>query len=259
MGIFSYLYPWGIVFQGVALVHFLRRRPDTLWLWMILGLGPPGALIYIAIEVLPDFSLLRQSFDSFGRKKRIRLLEALITQNPSPGNYEELGDLCLDEKNFVKARDCYDKVLTRPGDHVDAHYRRALAELQLDDAPAARQDLEHVIAQQPKYDSHRAMALLAHVCARTGDVERAGALFARATEASTLPETYYNYASFLASQGRTDEARDWAQRIVAHRDSMPLYLRRRERPWFRKAKGLLKRLPKGGPRPKAEGPSTGAG
>jgi len=71
------------------------------------------------------------------------------------------------------------------------------------------------------------------------------------TESSTLPETYLNYASFLASQGRTDEARTWAQRIIALRDSMPMYLRRRERPWFRKAKSLLKKLPKTGPRPAA--------
>jgi hypothetical protein len=110
-----------------------------------------------------------------------------------------------------------------------------------------------VIAREPRYDSHRAMALLAHSYAQTGDTGRADALFAQVTEASTLPETYYNYASFLASQGRIDEARGWAQRIVARRDSMPLYLRRRERPWFNKAKALLKRLPKQpkGPRPEA--------
>lgn len=90
------------------------------------------------------------------------------------------------------------------------------------------------------------MALLAQACAQTGDAAQASELFARATESSTLPETYYNYASFLAAQGKVDEARTWAQRIVAHRDAMPLYVRRRERPWFRKAKALLKRLPKQG-------------
>jgi hypothetical protein len=194
--------------------------------------------------VLPDLSLLRQSFDSYGRKKRIRYLEALVLENPAPGNYEELADLYLDEQNFSRARECYDKVLARPGDHLDARYRRAIAALQLSDAAAARQDLEQVIAREPRYDSHRALALLAHACAQTGDVAQADALFARVTESSTLPETYYNYASFLASQGRADEARGWAQRIVTRRDSLPLYLRRRERPWFRKAKALLKKLPK---------------
>lgn len=248
---FGFFYPWGGILQVLALVHFIRRRPDNFWLLVIFLGGPPGALIYLAIEALPDLSLLRQSFDSYGRKKRIRHLEALVLENPAPGNYEELADLYLDEHKFSRARECYDKVLARPGDHLDARYRRAIAALHLNAAAAARDDLEQVIAREPRYDSHRAMALLAHSYAQTGDTARADALFAQVTEASTLPETYYNYASFLASQGRTDEARSWAQRIVTRRDSMPLYLRRRERPWFKKAKALLKRLPNSGLRPQA--------
>jgi hypothetical protein len=60
---------------------------------------------------------------------------------------------------------------------------------------------------------------------------------------STLSETYLNYAQFLASQGRTGEAREWAQRVLQKKPTMPSYLRRRERPWFRKASALLKKLP----------------
>lgn len=244
MGFFGFLFPWGVILQALALVHFIRRRPDNIWMWVIIFLGPLGALVYIAMEVVPDLSLLRQSFDSYGRKKRIRHLEALVLENPAPGNYEELADLYLDEHKFSRARECYDKVLARPGDYLDARYRRAIAALHLNDAASARDDLEQVIAREPRYDSHRALALLAHASAQTGDTGRADALFAQATEASTLPETYYNYASFLASQDRTDEARSWVQRIMTRRDSMPMYLRRRERPWFKKAKALLKRLPK---------------
>ncbi len=65
-------------------------------------------------------------------------------------------------------------------------------------------------------------------------------LFQQATAISTLSETYYNYASFLAAQGRQSDARIWAQRILDKKPTMPAYLRRRERPWFRKAKALLK-------------------
>jgi len=257
MGLLSFFYPWGIILQLFAVVHFIRRRPDNSWLFVIFFFGPPGALVYIFVEVVPDLSLLRHSYDSFGRRKRIRLLEALVRENPSPGNYEELAECYLDEKKFAKARESYDKVLARPGDYLDAHYRRAIAAIQLGDVAAARKDLEYVVGREARYDSHRAMALLAHACAQTGDAAQAAVLFARVVEVSTLPETYYNYASFLASQGNADEARTWAQRLVALRDSMPLYVRRRERPWFRKAKALLKRLPKAGPRAQAAGPGTG--
>jgi hypothetical protein len=60
---------------------------------------------------------------------------------------------------------------------------------------------------------------------------------------SSLSETYVNYSAFLAAQGRNVEARDIAQRVLARKPAMPAYQKRRERPWFRKAAQILKRLP----------------
>ena len=65
------LNPWGLLLQGLAILHFIRRRPDFYWLWIIIFLGPLGALVYIAIEVVPDVGLLRQSFGVFPRRKRM--------------------------------------------------------------------------------------------------------------------------------------------------------------------------------------------
>ena len=243
MGFFSLFYPWGIVLQALAIVHFIRRRPDTIWLWVIIFLGPLGALVYIAMEVLPDLGLLRQSFDAFGRRKRIAQLEAIVQENPAVGNFEELAELHLDEGNYAKARACYDRAITPRDEQPDPLYRRGIAEIHLGDFEAAVKDLEAVTERDPKYDLHRAPALLAHAYANTNQPGKAEALFKRVTEISTLSETYYNYATFLASQNRTAEARDWAQRILAKKPTMPRYLQRRERPWFRKAQALLKRLP----------------
>jgi hypothetical protein len=240
---FSLLFPWGILLQAVALVHFVRRRPDTFWLWIIVFLGPLGALVYIAIEVVPDLGLLRQSFDAFGRRKRITQLEAIVQENPAVGNLEELADLYLDEGNYAKARAYYDKAISTRNDQIDPVYRRGVAEIHLGDFEPAVKDLELVTDREPKYDLHRAAALLAHAYANTNQPAKADALFRQVTEISTLSETYFNYASFLAAQNRTAEARQWAQKILAKKPTMPRYLQRRERPWFRRANALLKRLP----------------
>jgi hypothetical protein len=244
MGFFSLLFPWGVILQGLAIVHFIRRRPDNIWLYVIIFLGPLGALAYIGMEVVPDLGLLRQSFDAFGRRKRIKHLEALVMENPSPGNYEELGDLYLEEEKFARARDCYDKALVRPSDHPDPLYRRGIAAIHLGDFPAAVRDLEAVTTRDGRYDSHRALGLLAHAYANAGEPDKAAMLFEQATNSSTLTETYFHYASFLASQGRPADAREWAERIMARKTTMPRYLQRRERPWFHKTAALLKRLPK---------------
>jgi hypothetical protein len=236
-------YPYGFLLQAIAILHFVRRRPDTYWLFIILMGGALGALVYIAVEVVPDAGLLRGAFQVFPRRKRIKELEAAILDNPSVGNYEELGDLYLDDQQFTRARECFDRVLSR-GDSIDPLYRRALSEMALDDFTAAAVDLEQVTARDPKYDYQRAAGLRAHALAKIGQREQADALFAEVMLTSTLSETQYNYACFLAAEGRAAEARSWTERILRKKATMPEYIRRRERPWFRRARALIKRLPR---------------
>jgi len=234
MGLSGLFYPWGFILQALAILHFVRRRPETYWLWIILIGGALGAFVYIVAEVVPDASLLRSAYDGMGRRRRIRDLEAAVLDNPSVGNLEELADQYLDDGRFARARELYDKVIASGrANSLDPYYRRGLAEIQLEDFPAALADLDKVVSQDRKYDFHRAIGLLAHAHARAGDPDTADALFRDATAISTLSETYYNYATFLAGRQRTAEARQWAERILAKKPTMPRYLRRRERRWFR--------------------------
>jgi hypothetical protein len=244
MGFLSHLlYPWGLLLQGFAIVHFIRRRPDTYWIFIILFLGPLGALIYIFAEALPDFGLLRQSFKVFPRRKRIGELETAVRDNPSAGNYEELGDLYMDDGRLQSARAAFNQAIAARADTLDPFYRRGVCAVQLGDAAAALPDLERVVGKDPDYDFHRAAGLLAHAYAQTGQKENAEALFRRTTMISTSSETYLNFAAMLASEGRNAEAREWAQKVLDKKPTMPTYLRRRERPWFRSANEMLKRLP----------------
>jgi hypothetical protein len=244
MGFGGLFYPWGVILQAAAVIHFVRRRPDTFWIWIILIGGGLGALVYIVAEVLPDATLLRGSVHTFSRRRRIRELEATILENTAVGNFEELADLYLDAGKFERARQLYDTVISKGADSLDPFYRRGLAALAMGDAPAALADLERVVSSDPKYDFYRAIGVLAQVHSLAGQPERAETLFKNATAISTLSETYYHYAVFLEGLQRTSEAREWAQRILAKKPTMPRYLRRRERPWFRKAEALIRRLPR---------------
>jgi hypothetical protein len=244
MGFLSYLlYPWGFLLQGLAIVHFIRRRPDTYWIFIILFLGPLGAIIYLAVEALPDIGLVGQSFKVFPRRKRIRELEVAIRDNPSAGNFEELGDLYMDDGRIAPAREAFDRAIAARADTPDPFYRRGVCAIQMGDFAAAVPDLERVVSKESDYDFQRAAGLLAHAYAQTGQKERAESLFRQVTVTSTLSETYLNFAALLASEGHDAEVREWAQKVLDKKPTMPSYLRRRERPWFRRANEMLKRLP----------------
>lgn len=233
---------WSVALQAVAIIHFIRRRPNFYWLWIIIFFSWVGALIYIAVEVIPDAGLLRDSFQMFPRRRRIHELEREILDNPSAGNYEELGLLYLDEHDYARAKDCYDKAISSRTDSVDPFYRRGIAEAELGDFAAAVPDLERAVRSDPGYDFHRAKGLLGWAYAQTGQAEKAEGMFREATRISTSSETYYHYALFLEAQGRAAEAREWAKKILDKKPTMPGYLKRRERPWFRRANAVLARV-----------------
>jgi hypothetical protein len=243
MGLLSHLYyPWGFVVQAVALLHFVRRRPESYWLYVIFFGGFLGAAVYIAVEVIPDAGLLRGTFQGFGRRSRIQQLEAAIVDNPSAGNYEELADLYFEQKQYAKAREALNHAISARADSPHAFYLRARSALALQEVTAAIPDLERVVAGDPKFDYYRAAGLLADAYAKAGRLGEAQQSFAAPIQFSTTPELLFNYASFLRLAGRPEEAREWAQKLMAKKRTLPRYMQRVERPWFRKGKILLKEL-----------------
>src|SRR6187397_1655375 len=101
---FSLFFPWGVLLQALAIVHFIRRRPDTIWLWVIIFLGPLGALVYIALEVVPDLGLLRQSCYAKAISPRSDSIDAIYRRGIAAIH---LGDFpaALQDLEYVTARD----------------------------------------------------------------------------------------------------------------------------------------------------------
>ena len=122
MGGLSFLiYPWGFVVQGIALWHFVKRRPANYWLFIIIFGGVLGAGVYMIVEVIPDLGLLRGTFQGFGRRSRIKELETQILDNPSAGNLEELAELNFEQGNYKKAREALNQAIALDPKSDTAH------------------------------------------------------------------------------------------------------------------------------------------
>jgi len=232
---------FGLGLMALAILHFIKKQPEYYWLWIIIMLGPIGALIYLATQAAPEIGD-PGTFKFLDRRARIKRLEMMIHDNPSAGNFEELGQLYLDGSRWADAKKCFDRSLSQRVDSPDPFYRRGIAEVQLADFAAARADLEQVCSRERGYDFNRALGLLAYAYARTGDTAKAESLFNEVLRTSTLTETELHYAELLAQLGRKQEAREVAERILSKRHTMPGFLKRRERPLFRQTKSLLRSL-----------------
>ena len=245
MGAFGHLfYPWGLILQGFALWHFVKRRPENYWFYIILFGGVLGAGVYMVAEVIPDLGLLRGTFQGFGKRSRIHQLETIILDNPSAGNLEELAELQFEQKNYAKAREALNQAISLRSDSPHAFYLRAKAALGLGDYAAAIPDLEYVVSRDPKFDYYRATGLLGDAYARIGNLDQAAHYLAPAAQFSTTPETLYNYANYLRLAGNKQEALEWLNKLAQKKRTLPSYMRRIERPWFGKGKSLQKELQK---------------
>lgn len=226
-----------------ALVHFIKYRSGNwIWLYVIIFLGPIGAIVYLIVEVLPELRSSQTSSKWLGHRKRIKYLEAVVLDNPSAGNYEELAELYLEQKDYSRARDSFSKAITSRTDLPDPFYGRAMCNLQLGNTAAAIPDLEKTVSIDPKHDYNRAAGLLANAYALTGRNDDAERVFKETLKTSTLSETQFYYARFLANRGRIDEARELAQQVIRKRATVSPQLRRTDRPWFSAAESLLKEM-----------------
>jgi hypothetical protein len=243
------IFAYGFILQIAAVVHWTRKRPDTFWLWIIIIGGAIGAIAYFLVEGAPDFRRLRSSLKGPARRRRIAVLRAIVIDNPAAGNYEELGELLLEEKKYAEARKAFDAALASRTDSVHPFYFRGVAAFELRDYAAAIADLRHVVGIDPKHDYSRAQSLLARACAAAGRTAEAEAAFERLIQTSTSAESLCAAAEFFIAQGRTQQARELVEAILARRVTMPSYQKRRDRLWLRKAKQLSRRLRKVTPSP----------
>lgn len=241
---FGHFLGYGVILQVIALVHFMRRRPEGYWIWIIFIGGAIGAAVYLLAEALPDIGAMRHTMGGFSRRKRIGELEAIVLENPSAGNYEELGDLLLDEKKYARAKECFDHALGSRTDSIDPFYKRGDCEFQLGDWAGAVADLQRVVAHDPKYAYTRALSLLARAFAELGRVDDANAAFGRLLQLSTSSESLAVTAEFYLEQGRLADASEIARKLIARRATMPGFQRRRDRVWLRRASAVLRQTRK---------------
>src|SRR5216684_2428878 len=240
----GHLFGYGFFFQVAAVIHWSRKRPEAFWLWIIIIGGIIGALAYFLIEGLPDFRNVQRTLRGPARRKRVHVLRALVIENPSAGNYEELGELLLAEKRYREARDAFDRALSVRTDSIDPFYRRGIAEFELREDEAAVADLRRVTAADWKYDFSRAACLLGQALARLGRTEEAMAVFDGIAQSATGAEPLVSTAQFFAGHGRPAEALEIAREIAMRDATMPHYQKRRDRLWLRQAKALERSLQK---------------
>lgn len=236
-----------LVIQVALIVHVVKTGRNQIWIWILALLSLPGAIAYIAVELLPDL------FRSRAAQRTARGLRRAVDPEQDLRRYENEVRVA----GNVASRQRYAEELVRHQryDEAIAQYREALTGLYEHDpnlmlglahaqfgkgeAAAARTTLDELIRHNPDFRSPVGHLLYARALEAEGNVPKALEEYAVLAPSYPGAEASVRYAQLLKAQGRLAEAQKVVRELLEQARIAPSHYRRAQRPWLDAAQRLL--------------------
>jgi hypothetical protein len=236
--------PWlliiSIAIQVLLIIHCIKTGRNQIWIWVLALLSFPGAIAYVAVEVLPDL------FRSRTAQRTARGVKRALDPHADLRRYESEARVT----GNVASRQRYAEALTRAGRYDEAikEHRANLnglyehdpdlmlglarAQFGKGDAPAARATLDDLIRLNPEFRSPEGHLLYAR--ALEGEGNKAKAIEEYRVVAPSFPgaEATARFVQLLVAEGARDEARRVARELLEQARIAPAHYRRAQKEWL---------------------------
>lgn len=236
--------PWLLIFsiavQVLLIVHCIKTGRNQIWIWVLALLSFPGAIAYIAVEVVPDL------FRSRTAQRTARGVKKALDPHADLRRYESEARVA----GNVASRQRYAEALTRAGRYDDAirEHRANLtglyehdpnlmlglarAQFGKGDASGARTTLDELIEQNPDFRSPEGHLLYARALQAEGNKTKA--LEEYRVVASSFPgaEATARFVQLLAAEGEREEAQKVARELLEQARIAPAHYRRAQKEWL---------------------------
>jgi hypothetical protein len=235
-----------IAIQAGLIIHVIKTGRNQIWIWVLALLSIPGAIAYIAVEILPDL------FRSQTAQRTARGFKKAMDPQANLRRYESEARVT----GNVAGRQRYAEELERHGKHDEAiaQYRSALTglyehdpnlmlgvartQLAKGDAVAARTTLDDLIRLNPDFKSPEGHLLYARALEGEGNFQKALEEYRVLAPSYPGAEAAVRYAQLLQSQGRREEAQKVARELLEQARIAPAHYRKAQKSWLDAAQRL---------------------
>jgi hypothetical protein len=235
-----------IAIQAGLIIHVIKTGRNQIWIWVLALLSIPGAIAYIAVEILPDL------FRSQTAQRTARGFKKAMDPQANLRRYESEARVT----GNVAGRQRYAEELERHGKHDEAiaQYRSALTGLYehdpnlmlgvartqfaKGDAVAARTTLDDLIRLNPDFKSPEGHLLYARALEGEGNFQKALEEYRVLAPSYPGAEAAVRYAQLLQSQGRREEAQKVARELLEQARIAPAHYRKAQKSWLDAAQRL---------------------
>jgi len=199
-----------IIVQVALIIHVVKTGRNQIWIWVLALLSLPGAIAYIAVEILPELFRsrtaqrtargLRKTMDPGADLRRYES-EARVASNVA--SRQRYAEELVRHERYDEAIGQYREALTGLYEH-DPNLMLGLAQAQFDkgDASAARATLDELIQRNPDFRSPAGHLLYARALEAEGNVPKALEEYAVLAPSYPGAEASVRYAQLLQAQGR---------------------------------------------------------
>jgi hypothetical protein len=140
-------------FWMLMIFDCVRNEPKgSSWLWLLIVMNFPGAVIYFAVRKLPYLDLpVPNFFKRWTMREALWSAEAGVTNIGKSHQYVILGNVLTEMGNFSRAVECYQEALQKEATNTHALWGCATIEMQRKNFDLARGYLKDLLDRDADY------------------------------------------------------------------------------------------------------------
>lgn len=236
-----------LVVQVLLIVHCVRTGRNTIWIWVLALLSLPGAIAYLAVEVIPDLvrsrttrSALRGVRRALDPEQQLRTYAAAAERTGDVASRQRYAGELLRQGQPERAAEVYRQALSGLYEH-DPNLMLGLAQAQFaaGRAAEARATLDELIARNPDFKSPDGHLLYARSLEDEGRLDQALGEYAVVAGYYAGAEASLRYAQLQLKLGQREAARQTLAALLDHARLAPRHYRLAQERWLTAARREL--------------------
>jgi hypothetical protein len=240
----------GIVLQIVLIIHCVRTGRNTVWIWVLALLSLPGAIAYIAVEILPSLwrtPMTGRALRGFRRaldpEQQLRNLAVAAQRSGDVANRQRYAEELVRQGRAAQAVTVYGQILTGLYEY-DPNLLLGLANAQFAAglSAAARETLDRLIRRNPNFKSPEGHLLYARALEGEGDLTKALEEYAAVAGYFAGAEATLRHALLLIKVGHLAATRQILSDLLEHARLAPGHYRHAQGEWLTAARRELAAL-----------------
>jgi hypothetical protein len=231
-------------FWMLMLFDCIRHEPKgSIWLWILILLNFPGAVIYVSMRKLPELNWSLPNFlKRWQLKSALRRAEAGVYRVGDAECYITLGNVLLEMGKHDRALESYQAASSREKSNPHALWGCALVAIHQQKFDLAAERLKVLLQQEPNYRSGAASLRYGKVLCELAQWDKAKQQLVRDLDRWGHPESLLLLANIAITEREPVIAKGHLENMLARLATSPLPNRRQHQQLLNRAQLMLKSL-----------------